>query len=64
MRRFAGQAWPKRILFSLGLVVGITAFAMSKYSVGGWLELSAVLFFTVFFYSRYLERGTCVVCQY
>ena len=42
IRRFAGAAWPKRFLFPLGLVVGVTAYAMSRYSVGGWVERSAV----------------------
>src|SRR6266404_3450825 len=45
IRRFAGAEWPKRLLFPLGLVVGITAYAMSRYSVGGWVERSAVLLF-------------------
>ena len=49
IRRFAGAAWPKRFLFPVGLVVGVTAYAMSKYSVGGWVERSAVLFFNSFF---------------
>jgi len=49
IRRFAGAAWPKRFLFPLGLMVGVTAYAMSKYSVGGWVERSAVLFFNSFF---------------
>ena len=49
IRRFAGAAWPKLLLFPLGLVVGITAYAMSKYSVGGWVERSAVLLFNSFF---------------
>jgi hypothetical protein len=49
IRRFAGAAWPKRLLFPLGLVVGVTAYAMSKYSVGGWVERSAVLFFNSLF---------------
>jgi len=48
-RRFAGAAWPKRLLFPLGLVVGVTAYAMSKYSVGGWVERSAVLLFNSLF---------------
>jgi len=48
MRRFAG-AWPTRFLFPLGSVVGLTAYAMSKYSVGGWIERSAVLFFNSLF---------------
>ena len=49
IRRFAGAAWPKRLLFPLGLMVGVTAYAMSKYSVGGWVERSAVLFFNSLF---------------
>ena len=49
IRRFAGAAWPKRFLFPLGLMVGVTAYAMSKYSVGGWVERSAVLFFNSLF---------------
>jgi hypothetical protein len=49
LRRFAGVAWPQRLLFPLGLVVGVTAYAMSKYSVGGWVERSAVLFFNSLF---------------
>lgn len=49
IRPFAGAAWPKRFLFPLGLVVGVTAYAMSKYSVGGWVERSAVLLFNSLF---------------
>jgi hypothetical protein len=49
LRRFAGAAWPKRLLFPIGLVVGVTAYAMTKYSVGGWVERSAVLFFNSLF---------------
>ena len=48
-RRFAGAAWPKRFLYPLGLIVGVTAYAMSKYSVGGWVERSAVLIFNSLF---------------
>lgn len=48
-RRFAGAVWPRRLLSPLGLVVGLTAYAMSKYSVGGWVERSAVLFFNSLF---------------
>jgi len=52
MRRFAGAAWVERLLFPLGAVVGITAYAMSSNPVGGWLERSAVLLFnTLFLYS-------------
>jgi hypothetical protein len=52
LRRFAGAAWPERWLFSLGAIVGATAYAMSAYSVGGWVERTAVLFFnSLFVYS-------------
>jgi hypothetical protein len=49
LRRFAGAVWPERFLFFLGTVVGATAYAMSQYSVGGWVERSAVLFFNSLF---------------
>jgi hypothetical protein len=49
LRRFAGAVWPERSLFFLGIVVGATAYAMSQYSVGGWVERSAVLFFNSLF---------------
>ena len=49
LRRFAGAAWPERFLLPLGAVVGVTAYAMSSYSVGGWLERSAVLLFNSLF---------------
>ena len=64
LRRFAGAAWPERLLFPLGAVVGATAYAMSSYSVGGWVERSAVLFFNSLFCSPYFERGTCVATPY
>src|SRR3984885_15054504 len=35
----------QRVIFPLGLIVGITAYAMSAHAVGGWLERAAVLFF-------------------
>ena len=54
VRRFAAAPWPRRLLFPLGLIVGVTAYAMSKYSVGGWVERSAVLFFnTLFLFSLF-----------
>src|SRR5260370_15372097 len=31
-------AWAERLLFPLGAVVGVTAYAMSAYSIGGWVE--------------------------
>ena len=51
--------WPEHLLFPLGGVVGITAYAMSVYSIGGWVERSAVLFFNTLFlfslFSAYLH---------
>ena|ERR1700682_1942236 len=48
--RTSGETvWPERLLFPLGAVVGLTAYAMSVYSVGGWVERSAVLFFNSLF---------------
>jgi hypothetical protein len=44
----------QRAIFPLGLIVGITAYAMSIHAVGGWLERSAVLFFnTLFLFALY-----------
>ena len=40
--RRSGAVWPERLLFPLGAVVGVTAYAMSAYSMGG--TLSGVLF--------------------
>ena len=42
-RRFAGRVWIERLLYGLGAVVGLTAYAMSTHAVGGWVERSAVL---------------------
>lgn len=49
MRRFHDAAWLRRALLALGVVVGITAYAMSTDAVGGWTERSAVLFFNTLF---------------
>ena len=62
-RTSAEPVWPERLLFPLGAVVGLTAYAMSVFSVGGWVERSAVLFFnTLFLFSllcayRHGRRG-------
>lgn len=45
----ARAKWPGRIIFPLGAIVGLTAYAMSVDSVGGWIERSAVLFFNSLF---------------
>jgi Predicted membrane protein (DUF2306) len=42
-------AWAERLLFPLGAVVSITAYAMNTYSIGGWVECSAVLLFNTLF---------------
>lgn len=56
--------WIERLLFPLGAVVGLTAYAMTGVaSIGGWTERSAILFFnTLFLFSlfrayRYWQRG-------
>src|SRR5271154_476920 len=48
-RRPANAAWPERLIFPLGVIVGLTAYAMSIFSVGGWIERSAVFFFNSLF---------------
>jgi hypothetical protein len=48
------RVWAERLLYALGAVVGLTAYAMSAYSVGGWVERSAVLVFnTLFLFSLF-----------
>lgn len=47
--RASTHAWACKLIFPLGAVVGVTAYAMSVDSVGGWTERSAVLFFNSFF---------------
>jgi hypothetical protein len=64
--RRLGAAWAKRLFYPLGAVVGLTAYAMSVYSVGGWVERSAVLFFnSLFLFSLaraygFMRRGEAV----
>jgi hypothetical protein len=48
-RRTASLRWPYALLFPLGVIVGITAFAMNRFAVGGWVERSAVLVFNSLF---------------
>jgi len=49
---FRKSEWAERLLFPIGAIVGITAYAMSAYPIGGWIERSAVLVFnTIFLYS-------------
>jgi hypothetical protein len=50
--RFAHHRWSGEVLFPLGAVVGLTAYAMSAFAVGGWIERSAVFVFdSLFLYS-------------
>src|SRR5271170_4107328 len=48
-RKPGGAVWPEQLIFPLGLIVGLTAYAMSVDSVGGWVERSAVLLFNSLF---------------
>lgn len=48
-QRPRGAVWPERLLFPLGAVVGVTAYAMSRYAIGGWIERSAVVVFNSLF---------------
>jgi hypothetical protein len=41
--------WPTELLFFIGLIVGVTAYAMSRFAIGGWTERSAVLLFNSLF---------------
>ena len=53
-RRTRSSVTLGRVIFPLGLIVGISAYAMSAHAVGGWLERAAVLFFnTLFLYALY-----------
>src|ERR1700760_4310004 len=64
--RRLGAVWAERLFYPLGAVVGLTAYAMSAFSVGGWVERSAVLFFnSLFLYSLaraygFMRRGEAV----
>lgn len=66
-RKSKETGWAEYALLSLGAVVGVTAYAMIAYSVGGWVEQSAVLVFnTLFLYSLsraylYMKGGELVL---
>jgi prepilin signal peptidase PulO-like enzyme (type II secretory pathway) len=45
--RYSTQA--QSLLYPLGAIVGVTAYAMSVFAIGGWVERSAVLFFNTLF---------------
>ena len=48
LRRSAGK-WLERSFFLFGAITGITAYLMSAFAVGGWVERSAVLVFDTWF---------------
>jgi hypothetical protein len=48
-RRTQNSRSLQEAFFILGAVTGISAYAMSRYAVGGWLERAAVLFFDTLF---------------
>jgi hypothetical protein len=45
----SSSAWLETLFFVLGIFTGITAFAMSSYAIGGWVEISAVIVFNSWF---------------
>jgi Predicted membrane protein (DUF2306) len=47
--RASDKRWLERVLLLLGVIVGLTAYAMSIDAFGGWVERSAVLFFNSIF---------------
>lgn len=52
--RTRGSRTVQRAVYPLGLIVGLTAYGMSVFAVGGWLERFAVLFFnTLFLFALY-----------
>jgi hypothetical protein len=53
-RRSLMVSWGEQVIYPLGLLVGLTAYAMSAFSIGGWTERSAVLVFdTLFLFSLF-----------
>jgi len=62
-RRAPRPSWIDVAFYILGAIVGLTAYTMSTYSIGGWTERSAVFFFDTLFLlsllraSRYRHTG-------
>lgn len=48
LRRTSSE-WLERFFFAFGAITGATAYAMSRFAIGGWLERSAVLVFNTWF---------------
>ena len=65
--RKSSAGWAERVLFPLGAVAGITAYAMSIDAYGGWVERGAVLVFdSLFLFSLgraygYMRHGEAVL---
>jgi len=55
----AHTAWPESLIFPLGAIVGLTAYAMSADAVGGWVERSAVLLFNSLFLFSLFRAYRC-----
>jgi hypothetical protein len=47
--RLSSSRWLQRLFFAFGAITGITAYAMTRYAIGGWTERSAVLVFNTWF---------------
>jgi cytochrome b561 len=47
--RWNKGAWAEKSFFFFGLITGVTAYAMSLYAIGGWVERSAVFVFDTWF---------------
>ena len=66
-RKLEKVRWAESFVYPLGVVVGLTAYAMSTFAVGGWVERSAVLVFdTLFLFSLgrsylFMRAGNAVV---
>jgi hypothetical protein len=48
LRRTGGE-WMERSFFAFGAITGATAYAMSFFAIGGWVERTAVLVFDSWF---------------
>lgn len=46
---YRGTEWLERLFFLFGAITGVTAYAMSAYPIGGWIERTAVLVFNTWF---------------
>ncbi len=67
--RATEKRWLERTLMLLGVIVGITAYAMSVDAFGGWTERTAVLFFnSLFLFSlgrafMYRQAGAAILMR-